>query len=316
MKLSEAMQLFIRDRQLLYCSPKTIEGYNDVLGRFIRFTGDIELEELKIQIIRNYNAALVERQISKASVGSYLRTIKAFINYLEDNEYLPEGRLAKKIKVPRQPKKVIQLFTPEEVEKIFEAVEAEEEWLIVRNRLIIALMYDSGLRQGEIPKLTFKETDFANKVMLVHGKGDKERLVPFGRVTDELLRDYMKLCPFKESELLIIGRRGEPVTNDSIKKMMHRLSEKTGLVELSCHKLRHNFATNWCIQGYERDGYVDNIKLAVLMGHEDLATTQRYMHAAQSIVSTTHFRSHLDDIIPRTSENSAQKPDSEEKPAN
>ena len=126
----------------------------------------------------------------------------------------------------------------------------------------------------------------------------------------------MKLCPFKNSELLIIGRRGEPVTNDSIKKMMHRLSNKTGLEELSSHKLRHNFATNWCIQGYERDGYVDNIKLAVLMGHEDLATTQRYMHAAQSIVSTTHFRSHLDDIIPKPSENDVKNPDSGRNPEN
>ena len=297
MKLSEAVQLFLKDRQLLYCSKKTLDGYGEILGRFLKFTGDIDLEELNLPIIRNYNEYLVERQISKASVGTYLRTIKIFIRYLEDNEILPEGKLAKKIKLPKQPKKVIQLFTPDEVEKIFQAVDADEEWIVVRNRLIIALMYDSGLRQGEIPKLTYKEIDFGKKVMLVHGKGDKERLVPFGRVTDELMQSYMKLCPFKESERLIIGRRGEPVSNDSIKKMMHRLSEKTGFEGLSSHKLRHNFATNWCIEGYEREGYVDNIKLAVLMGHEDLVTTQRYMHAAQAVVSTTHFRSHLDDIL-------------------
>ncbi len=121
--------------------------------------------------------------------------------------------------------------------------------------------------------------------------------MPFGRVTDELMQTYMQLCPYKESERLIIGGRGEPVSNDSIKKMMHRLSEKTGFEGLSSHKLRHNFATNWCIEGYEKDGYVDNIKLAVLMGHEDLVTTQGYMHAAQAVVSTTHFRSHLDDIL-------------------
>ena len=79
-----------------------------------------------------------------------------------------------------------------------------------------------------------------------------------------------------------------------------KLANETGLAELSSHKLRHNFATNWCIEGYIRDGYVDNIKLAVIMGHEDIHTTQRYMHEAQSVVSTTHFRSHLDDIMPES----------------
>ena len=298
MKLSEGIEMFLKDRQLLYCSKKTVDGYKEILKRFLAFTGDMELDDLTLKVVRSYNEFLVlDDKRSKATVGTYLRSIKVFIRYLEDNDYLPEGKIAKKIKLPRQPKKVIQLFTPDEMEAIFNAVEAENEWLTVRNKLIIALMYDSGLRQGEIPKLTYREIDFGKKVMLVHGKGDKERFVPFGAFTDSLMQKYMKLCPYKSSEYLICGRHGEPITNNGIKKMLHRLSEKTGFEELSSHKLRHNFATNWCIEGYERDGYVDNIKLAVIMGHEDLETTQRYMHAAQAVVSTTHFRSHLDDIL-------------------
>lgn len=231
-------------------------------------------------------------------MSTYLRSIKVFIRFMEDNDILPEGRLAKRIKIPRTPKRVIQLFTPEEMSKIFDAVDTESPWISARNKLIIAHMYDSGLRQGEIPKLMYKDIDFKKKVMLIHGKGDKERLVPYGKVTDKFLQEYLKLCPYKDRPWLICGRRGEEATQNGIKKMMLKLANETGLPELSSHKLRHNFATNWCIEGYLRDGYVDNIKLAVIMGHEDIHTTQRYMHEAQSVVSTTHFRSHLDGIMP------------------
>lgn len=295
MKISEAKDKFIRSRKLMYCSQKTIKSYQDTLSLFINAIGDIEAEELSIKHINYYNELLVDRKLSQATVGSYLRQIKAFVNYMEDYGIIPEGSVARRIKLPRQPKRKINLFTPEEVAFIFSSVKEESEWLVARDKLMLALMYDSGLRQGELPKLSMKDLDFERNIMLVHGKGNKDRHVPFGDITLALLKDYLDKRPYNK-EYLLVGRRGEPITNDSVKKFIHRLSNRTQLEGLSSHRLRHNFATNWCIEGYEKEGYVDNIKLAAIMGHEDLSTTQRYMHEAQSIVATTHFRSHLDQI--------------------
>jgi len=295
MKLSEAKDKFIRSRKLMYCSGKTVKGYQDSLSLFIKAVGDIEAEDLNIRHINDYNEMLVDRRLSQATVGSYLRQIKAFVNYMEDYGIIPEGSVARRIRLPRQPKRKINLFTPEEVELIFASVKEESDWLVARDKLMLAFMYDSGLRQGELPKIMMRDLDFERNIMLVHGKGNKDRHVPFGKITLALLKDYLEKRPY-DKEFLLIGRRGEPITNDSVKKFIFRLSNRTQLEGLSSHRLRHNFATNWCIEGYEKDGYVDNIKLAAIMGHEDLSTTQRYMHEAQSIVATTHFRSHLDRI--------------------
>lgn len=295
MRLSNAIANFITDRKLRYYTDKTITNYKDVLGAFLRYVGDVDTESLSIDMINGYNSMLIDKRLSRASVASYLRHIKAFINYLESEGVIPEGSIARRIKLPRIPKKNIVLFKPDDMKYIFESVCEETEWLKARDRLLIALMYDSGLRQAEVCKILYKDIDLDHNALLVHGKGNKDRFVPFGKTTLGYLDQYLLLCPYNR-DYVICGRRGEQMTENAVKKMMFRLRERTGYEGLSSHKLRHNFATNWCIDGYLKDGFVDNIKLATLMGHESLSTTERYMHEASSLIATTNFRSHLDSI--------------------
>lgn len=295
MKLSEAISNFITDRKLRYMTEKTIVNYRDVLKAFIAYVGDLDIESISFDTVKSYNAYLVDKKLSRASVATYLRHIKAFFNYLENEGYIPEGTIAKRIKLPKTPKKNINLFSGDDMKLIFESVSEESDWLEARDRLMIALMYDSGLRQAELCNINRVDIDTEKKILLVHGKGSKDRFVPMGYTTSEFLNEYITACPY-ETDYLLCSRRGERLTVNAVKKMMAKLRERTELNGLSSHKLRHNFATNWCIDGYMTDGYVDNVKLATLMGHESLSTTERYMHEANSIISTTNFRSHLDSI--------------------
>lgn len=297
MTLSQAIDDFIIDRELKMFTVKTVQNYRDVLGAYLRFVGNVDLTEFSYnKLIQPYIKHLISKGLSRASVGSYLRHLRAFVNYLEEQSIIEQNSVARLIKPPKTEKKNINLLSPDDIHLLFESITGESEWIIVRNRLFVALMYDSGLRQEELTKIQKSDFDFDRNVLSVHGKGNKDRYVPFGKFTLDLINKYLVLCPFV-TDYFFCDRYGKSITCNLIKKFMFKLQRLTGISDLSCHKLRHNFATNFCIDGYQRDGYVDNIKLKTLMGHESLQTTEVYMHEAYEIVSTSHFRSHLDSIF-------------------
>lgn len=295
MKLSTCIDKFIKDRQLMCCTDKTVRNYRETLSVFLRQVGDIDIESLSADTLDGYSEWLIGKRLSKASVGSYMRQIKAFINWALNESLIVSDDLIRHIRVPKAPKRQIVLFTSNDMRFIFDSVLEESDWLCARDRLIIALMYDSGLRQAEVCNIMNRDIDTESHVLLVHGKGDKDRLVPFGSFSEKLLQEYVSVCPFSE-DYLMCDRWGKQLTANAVKKMMSKLKARTGLDGLSSHKLRHNFATNYCLDGYKRDGFVDNIKLKTIMGHDSLSTTEKYIHEAAAIISTSDFRSHLDGI--------------------
>ena len=131
--------------------------------------------------------------------------------------------------------------------------------------------------------------------MVVCGKGNKERTVPLGSFTIRFMREYLRLCPHK-SDKIFVERRGEPLTCNAVKLLVRKLAKELPF-ELSSHKLRHNFATNYCIDQYETRGNIDIYSLMIIMGHEDIETTERYLHHAKEIISTRNSISHLDKLF-------------------
>lgn len=131
--------------------------------------------------------------------------------------------------------------------------------------------------------------------MTVHGKGNKERIVPMGILTQKYLQKYLELCPY-ESKYFFVGSTGEPLSCNAVKLFVSRLADNLPF-ELSSHKLRHNFATNYCIDQYRQFSQVDIYHLMYLMGHEDIATTKRYLHIAYEIIASEGCISHLDMVM-------------------
>ena len=294
MKLEKAFEKFIMSKKMADLSPKTISDYRQTVQPFVKYMGaDRTVSDISQDDVDNYISMIVEMSISKATKSSYIRQTKVFLKWLDSVCIVNYNY--KLIKVPKAPKKVVKIYSDEELKCILDTVSAENEWLVFRNKAIISLMYDSGLRQAEVCGLRCNKTSFENKRMTVYGKGSKERVVPLGNVSIYFLKKYMELCPYK-SQYVFVDRYGAELTCNSVKILVYKIAKQLPF-EFSSHKLRHNFATNYCLDQYEKKGQIDIYSLKALMGHSDIETTERYLHLAMEIIASRNSISHLDKIL-------------------
>lgn len=294
MTIQNAFDAFIKSRRLQDLSPKTIKNYTEFITPFIRFVGENkDVLALHEEDILEYITKLLERPISKASKITYIRHIKVYLQWLEENQQIELN--ASKIKIPKNPKRVVKIYSDAEVVEIFNAIENPLEWIEKRNKAIIALMYDSGLRQAEVCSLKLKNVSFGLNRLVVHGKGDKERTVPLGSLTKQFLEQYMRMCPYEITDEIFFNKDGKLLTCNAVKLMVTKIASKVSF-ELSSHKLRHNFATNYCLDQYEKNGNVDIYRLMIILGHEDVETTRVYLHLANEIIASRESISHLDKL--------------------
>lgn len=294
MTVLEAYENFIASRRLADLSQSTITDYNNFLKPFLRFVGEqSDFLELTQETINSYINSLLNRNISKATRSTYIRNLRIFLHWAE-REY-PVLYDARKIKIPKTPKKNVRIYSDEDIEIIFNTITYNTSWIEKRNRCIVALMYDSGLRQAEVCTLQKRHVYFNMNRMVVRGKGDKERTVPIGKMTKKYMQEYLSECPY-QSEYVFVGYNGEPLTCNAVKLFVSKLAKKLPF-EFSSHKLRHNFATNYCIDQYRTRNNVDIYRLMYLMGHEDIKTTKRYLHYANEILSAQDCVSHLDSVM-------------------
>lgn len=294
MTIQETFDNFILSRRLADLSPKTITDYQQFVLPFVRSVGSEKaFEEVSQQDIQIYLSALLSKPLSKATRSTYIRHVKIFLRWAE-NEY-GAGYSTRIVKVPKTPKRNVRIYSDQEVKQIFSSIQTETPWLTYRNKCIVALMYDSGLRQSEVCTLRKSKISYSDNRMTVIGKGSKERTVPLGQLTRYFLQEYLSCCPFSD-EIVFLNRRGKPLTCNAVKLFISRLADSLPF-ELSSHKLRHNFATNYCIDQYRTYGQVDIYRLMYLMGHEDVSTTRRYLHFANEILASQGCISHLDGIL-------------------
>lgn len=296
--LNAAFEEFIFSKNLQGCAEKTINCYRQVITPFIDFIGpDIDLFSVTRDIYNDYIFILCKRKYSRTTLSSYVRQIKVFLRWLE-SEYSFDLS-TDKLRVPKAYKKIVHIYSDDELQLIFNTIHCESEWLTARNCAMVALMLDSGLRQNEVCMLRTEDIYWQSGTLKVLGKGDKERIVPFGSLSKKYMLRYRKLCPYWDllsQDNFFIGRRGEVVTTDLVKRFMYRLSSKLPFA-FSSHRLRHNFATNYCLDQYEKYGQVDLYRLMILMGHEDIETTRIYLHHANQIIASVTAISHLDKVL-------------------
>lgn len=294
MTLGAAFDNFILSKRLQGCMDKTISCYKDVVHPFIDYVGaDTDLAVLTREKYNEYISILVSRSFSRATLASYIRQLKVFFRWIENEYNIDLG--TSKLKVPRAYKKVVHIYTDDEIKTIFDMITTESEWLTARNRAMVALMLDSGLRQEEVCTIETASISWQRGTLKVTGKGNKERVVPVGRLSMHFMKMYRQLCPYT-ADYFFIGRRGETVSCDSVKHFMYKISKKLPFA-FSSHRLRHNFATNYCLDQYEKYGHIDLYRLMILMGHEDIETTRIYLHHANQIIASITAISHLDKVL-------------------
>lgn len=295
MTLSQCLQEFLYQKRLDGIGKNSIHNYNATLSLFIRAVGsDLPVESLSYEMVTTYILGLLDSPISRATASSYIRNLKIFLRWAYIEYGLSFDPL--KIKVPKSPKKNVHIYSDTEIQFIFSLAKTSVPWITARNRAIIALMLDSGLRQCEVCGLMKHDVDRERHVMKVTGKGSKDRMVPIGNVSIQLLDEYLEQCPYSDSAHVFIDRRGNKLSGNAVRLFVYRLERQLPF-KFSSHKLRHNFATNFCIDNMKKKGNTCVYDLSILMGHESIETTKKYEHFAHEMIAVENSISHLDNAF-------------------
>lgn len=295
MTLQEAMEDFLFSKKLAGLEAGSIKNYRATLSLMVSFVGpETPLESVSYSAVTKYILSVYDKPVSKATASSYIRNIRIFFRWASVEHGISFDPL--KIKVPKSPKRNVHIYSDSEIRLIFSLVDTSVPWITARNRAIVALMLDSGLRQFEVCGLLYENIDRERQVMKVSGKGAKDRVVPLGRMSAEFLNDYRKKCPYIDSPYVFLDRRGGKLSPNAVRLFVYRLENQLPF-KLSSHKLRHNFATNFCIDNMRTKGNTCVYDLSILMGHESIETTKKYEHFAHEIIAAENNISHLDGVF-------------------
>lgn len=294
MTFYQAFEDFILDHST-YNKANTTRTYREQCKRFLDAFGIREIEDLTESELRKFLAEVNKNpNLKQGTKSSTLRTVRIFLKWLHYEDYPIKVRY-EKIKVPPMPKKEPPIYNQADFQKILNCVNNSKEWLAVRDLLAIFLLYDSGIRRGELLGLKRADVVRSGQILTVTGKYTKTRRVKIGEYTEAYIKKYLSICPY-DSEWLFVNRYGGQWTAEGITRMLYRLQKKLGFT-LSAHTFRHNFATNYVVDSYGRGQPADPFALQSLMGHNSLQTTQVYMHAGMEIISANQCFSHLDMIM-------------------
>ena len=278
-------------------SPKTIAIYEIVLKNFIwycRQNNFPEANQLTAVHIRHFlwylatesnrwgnNNPATRKPASQTTVSDYYRALYSFFSWLTREQLISNNPLTN-LKKPKPEKKVIQALTLGEIERLFKECSGNNA-LDVRNKAILSVLLDTGLRVSELANLSLDDVNIDNGSLLVrHGKGNKQRVVRIGVKAQKILWKYITLYRKGNGNSLFLNRSGETFDVVGIKILIKRLGNRAK-VKVHPHKLRHTFAISFLRAGG------DVFSLQYLLGHSTLQMTQRYL---QSLNATDAARAH------------------------
>lgn len=274
-------------------SAHTLRAYRNELQRFAEYLGpDIRWKEIDHVFIRGFLAHLHSQGLSKVSVARALAAIRSLYKWLA-REGVVQQNPAKLVATPKLPKKLPRVPTMEEMNGLLDSEMPENASFPERDRAIFELLYGCGLRNSELVGIELGDIEEANSVILVRGKGKKQRYVPLEGAAEEALKIYrperQKILNTtgKITRRLFINRRGGPLTTRSVGRIVKRIAVSKGLPpDIHPHTLRHAFGTHMLAEG------ADLRAIQELLGHERLSTTQKYTQLSMTHVMEVYDKTH------------------------
>ncbi|CAA0258785.1 Tyrosine recombinase XerC [Tenacibaculum maritimum] len=247
-----------------------------------------ELKEIHYGQIRKWIVAMVSQKISNRSINRKISALKSFYKFLQKIEEIEINPLAKH-KALKTEKKIQIPFTKEEVNQVIDNISKEESFVGTRDRLIVELLYSTGMRRIELVNLKETDVDIYSKTIKVMGKRNKERIIPLLPSVFETLKKYRKLknkIAIKINDLLIT-EKGNKIYETLVYRVINTyFSSVSSKVKKSPHILRHSFATHLLNQGADLNSVKE------LLGHSSLASTQVYTHNNLSQLKKVYNMAH------------------------
>jgi integrase/recombinase XerC len=268
-------------------SDNTVRAYEGDLLRFHAFLSselvmregdEVDPQDVDTLIVRSYLAAMTREKLEKSSQGRALSAIRSLFRFA-CREGILAANPAQPVRTPKVPKTLPRHLRPGEIETLLEAPSADEP-LGRRDRAILELLYATGLRVSELVGLDWQAIDLPGRVLRVVGKGDKERMVPFGRPAGAALQAWLEVWESvrgergePESEPVFLNHAGGRLTDRSVRRVLDRYVEAASIAAgVHPHTLRHTFATHLLENG------ADLRAIQELLGHTSISTTQKYTH--------------------------------------
>ncbi len=299
--MDDLIEHYIKYLKVRNASPHTIRNYHSDIVQFrdLLAEGDkeaaVDVNAVTALRIRAFLAHLFQKQEKKSSIARKLAAIRAFYKFLTRERLISENPAAT-ISTPKLDKKLPRIMTEEEMNTFLDAVAKAAQGndsSILRDRAIMEVLYASGLRVSELAGLDLRNVNFGDAFVLVRGKGDKERIVPFGSKAKAALEAYL---PAREkllretrtgSQALFLNVRGQRLTTRSIDRILKQYVRMYGPnVKVSPHSLRHAFASHLLAEG------ADLRAIQEMLGHKSLATTQKYTQVSIRQLMDVYDRTH------------------------
>lgn len=277
-------------------SEQTVLSYSSDLKHFLKHLDSMQIKEpaeVNLRVIRNYLSQLHEAGYAHSTISRRLACLRSLFRYLCQTDKIKDNPLVL-VRTPKKAKRLPQFLYSTEVQCLLNNT-WEKGKLGIRDHALLELLYSSGLRIGEVVQINVGDVEFELRSLRVKGKGEKERIVPFGSFASDALQRYMKegrpLLSGKKNPLptdpLFVNWRGERLTTRGaygiITKYLKKVAPNRNLTP---HSLRHTFATHLL------NGGADLRSVQELLGHSRMSSTQIYTHVTGERIKAVYEKAH------------------------
>ena len=260
-------------------SQQTVESYRDDLKHFEKFAKDLSdsfsWETVDSDMVRDWMESMMDKGNSAATVSRRLSALKTFYRFALARHYV-ESDPVYSIKGPKKEKPLPQFVKESEMDELLDRQAWGDDYNNVRARTIIILFYETGMRLSELVNLDDKDVNFVTSEIKITGKGNKQRIVPFGDELKNTLLEFRRLRDASvevKTPALVVSDKGTRMSPSKVQNIVRsNLSRVCSLKKKSPHVLRHSFATAML------NHHVGLENLKKLLGHANLSTTEIYTH--------------------------------------
>ena len=275
----ETIEKYRRSLKRKNCSPYTVKNYMNRIHQFTRWIS-MPLDKVTRREIGAYVDRLLRKRQKPKTITCHLQTLHLFFAYLIEEEGIPIANPIARVSI-RLPKPLPRCLKDDEADKLFTVIAD------ARDRAMFMMMLRCGLRVEEVARLTVDAIDYRKRqVLVVNGKGSKDRVVYLSEDARAALETYLQKRSSKAKGLFLVRKgplSGTPISVRGIQKRIEYYARKSG-VDVSCHKLRHTFATQLL------NADADLATIQDLLGHEHVTTTQRYCRVANLKVQRDYYK--------------------------
>ena len=274
-------------------SQQTVESYRDDLKHFEKFAKDLSdsfsWETVDSDMVRDWMESMMDKGNSAATVSRRLSALKTFYRFALARHYV-ESDPVYSIKGPKKEKPLPQFVKESEMDELLDMQAWDDDYNNVRARTIIILFYETGMRLSELVNLDDKDVNFVTSEIKITGKGNKQRIVPFGDELKNTLLEFRRLRDASvevKTPALVVSDKGTRMSPSKVQNIVRsNLSRVCSLKKKSPHVLRHSFATAML------NHHVGIENLKKLLGHASISTTEIYTHTTFEQLKRVYNEAH------------------------